>query len=99
MNDRRLRILDTDTLSEYHRGHAKVLARYSSLPLTLRATTVVTAQYERIKNLRTRVGVLDLRIAAIVLANSGVLITANQHHFRPIPGLPTEDWTLDSPQK
>ena len=143
MND--LRILDTDTLSEYHRGHAKVVARYSSLPLTLRATTVVTveeilrgrfaqinqarnpqklmlaydflreavvklsrihilrfdddatAQYERIKNLRTRVGVLDLRIAAIVLANSGVLITANQRHFRQIPGLLMEDWTIDSP--
>jgi tRNA(fMet)-specific endonuclease VapC len=141
-----LRILDTDTLSAYHRGHPEVIARYSSRPVTLRAITVVTteevlrgrfaqinqaknpqklilaydflreaviklsrigilrfdesavAQYERIKYLKTRVGMLDLRIAAITLANNGILITANQRHFRQIPGLQTEDWTI-SPQQ
>jgi tRNA(fMet)-specific endonuclease VapC len=55
-------------------------------------------QYERIKYLKTRVGMLDLRIAAIALANNGILITANQRHFRQIPGLQTEDWTI-SPQQ
>ncbi len=142
MNTLSLHILDTDTLSAYHRGHPTTVARYLSLPVTLRAITVVTveevlrgrfaqinqakniqkliqaydflseavtklnriqilrfdeiaaAQYERIKYLKTRVGTLDLRIAAIVLANNGILITANQHHFRQIPGLLAEDWTI-----
>ncbi len=140
MNDLRLHILDTDTLSAYHRGHPEVIARYSSLPVTMRAIAVVTAeevlrgrfaqinqaknqqnliraydflqeavaklsqipilrfdergvaQYERLKYLKSRVGTLDLRIAAVVLVNNGILITANQRHFGQIPGLSTEDW-------
>ncbi len=142
MNDFRMCILDTDTLSAYHRGHQGVIARYSILPLSLRAITIVTAEevlrgrfaqinqakktetliraydflreavvnlsririlrfdenaaarYERIKHLKSRVGTLDLRIAAIVLSNNGILITANQHHFRQVPELTTEDWTI-----
>lgn len=141
MNDSRLRILDTDTLSAFHRGHLEVVTRYSAVPLALRAITVVTAeevlhgrfaqinqakktekliraydflreaviklsritilrfdeaaaaQYEFTKPLKSRVGTLDLRIAAIVLSHNGILITANQNHFRQIPELLTEDWT------
>lgn len=141
MNDTRMRILDTDTLSAFHRGRAEVIARYSSVPLALRAITAITveevlrgrfaqinqakkpekliqaydflcdavyklsrirvlrfdedaaAQYELIKRFRSRVGTLDLRIAAIVLSHQGVLITANQNHFQQIPNLVTEDWT------
>jgi tRNA(fMet)-specific endonuclease VapC len=51
-------------------------------------------QYERIKYLKTRVGTLDLRIAATVLANNGILVTANQCHFGQIPGLMLEDWAI-----
>jgi tRNA(fMet)-specific endonuclease VapC len=65
----------------------------------LRFDEKAAAQYERIKYLKTRVGTLDLRIAAIVLANDGILITANQQHFRQIPGLTTEDWTVTSLQE
>jgi len=50
--------------------------------------------FQNLQHLKTRVGTSDLRIAAITLANNGILITANQRHFRQIPGLPTEDWTL-----
>lgn len=34
----------------------------------------------------------DLFIAAIVLANDGVLATGNARHYRRIPGLRLEDW-------
>lgn len=147
MTDLRLRILDTDTLSAYHRGQPSVTSRFLSLPLTSRAITVVTVEevlhgrfaqlkqakkpsqlimtydflreavlklnririlrfdenaaerYEHIKYLKTRVGTLDLRIAAIVLTNNGILVTANQRHFGQIPGLSTEDWTLKPQSK
>jgi predicted nucleic acid-binding protein len=39
-----LHILDTDTLSAYHRGNPAVVASYLSLPLTSRAITVVTVE-------------------------------------------------------
>jgi len=60
MNDLRLRILDTIKLSRIR---------------MLRFDDNATAQYEHIKHLKTKIGTLDLRIAAIVLANNGVLIT------------------------
>ena len=49
--------------------------------------------FQNLQYLKTRVGTLDLRIAAVVLVNNGILITANQRHFGQIPGLSTEDWS------
>ena len=49
--------------------------------------------YERLLHARTRVGAMDLRIAAIVIARDELLISANVQHFRRIPGLRVEDWT------
>lgn len=37
----------------------------------------------------------DARIAAIVLANRGMLITANLRDFWLVPGLPVADWLCD----
>jgi len=34
------------------------------------------------------------QLAAIVLAFDGVLVTANVRHFRHVPGLTIEDWTV-----
>jgi predicted nucleic acid-binding protein len=38
---------------------------------------------------------MDSRIAAIVLANHGMLISANLNHFQQVPGLHVEDWLRD----
>jgi tRNA(fMet)-specific endonuclease VapC len=138
----KIRVLDTDTFSLFKRGHEQVVKRLNSIPLVLRAITVVTAeeqmrgrllQIRRARNmeqltyaywqfqdtfldltqihilpfdhraaihlqnlrpLKIKIGTLDLRIAAITLANNGILITANQRHFGQVPGLSTEDWTI-----
>ena len=42
---------------------------------------------------RIRIGTQDLRIAAIVLAEGGILITGNRRDFEQIPELLIEDWT------
>ncbi len=42
---------------------------------------------------RVRVATMDLRIAAIALANKAVLLTRNVRDFGKVPGLTTEDWT------
>jgi tRNA(fMet)-specific endonuclease VapC len=51
------------------------------------------AVYERLAAARPRVGAMDLRIAAVAIANDEVLVSRNLQHFRKVPGLRVEDWT------
>jgi tRNA(fMet)-specific endonuclease VapC len=49
--------------------------------------------YQYLKAQHIRVGTQDLRIASIVIANSGILLTRNRRDFDKIPNLIIEDWT------
>jgi tRNA(fMet)-specific endonuclease VapC len=66
------------------------LARWPILPFSESAI----ARYETLKALKLNVAKMDLRIAAIVLENAGVLVTRNLRDFQRIPHLPLEDWTV-----
>ncbi|MEG4856106.1 type II toxin-antitoxin system VapC family toxin [Microcoleus sp. K1-B6] len=50
--------------------------------------------YREFLRQKIRVGTQDLRIAAIALAKSGILLTRNRRDFERIPGLRFEDWSL-----
>jgi tRNA(fMet)-specific endonuclease VapC len=50
-------------------------------------------EYQRLRQLRIRVGTMDLKIAAIVLADDATLLTKNLADFRKVPRLKIEDWT------
>lgn len=41
---------------------------------------------------RIRIGTMDLKIAAIALANDALLVTANRRDFSLVPGLRCENW-------
>jgi tRNA(fMet)-specific endonuclease VapC len=74
-----------------HLGDAVVrLARWRILPYTESAI----ARVAQLKALRLNVRVMDLRIAAIALENSAVVVSRNQRDFGRVPGLVVEDWSV-----
>jgi tRNA(fMet)-specific endonuclease VapC len=64
--------------------------RFQVLEFSLSAGTC----YQSLKDQKLRVGSRDLRIAAIALANDGIVVTRNQKDFSQVPGLKIEDWLL-----
>ena len=51
------------------------------------------AEFKRLKQLKIRIGTMDLRIASIALANSATLISRNLRDYQQVPSLQVEDWT------
>jgi tRNA(fMet)-specific endonuclease VapC len=51
-------------------------------------------EYQLLRKQGLRVGSQDLRIASIVIAYGGVLLTRNCQDFEKIPGLLFEDWSI-----
>ena len=50
-------------------------------------------RYRQLRTRHRRIGTNDLRIAAIVLKNQGILVTRNTTDFADIPGLQLDDWS------
>ncbi len=53
-----------------------------------------SAEFQRLFALKLQVGTMDMKIAAITLANSATLLTRNTTHFGRIAGLRIEDWSV-----
>lgn len=51
-------------------------------------------RFTELKQLKIRIGTLDLRIAAITLARNAVLVTRNHQDFVKVPDLTIEDWSI-----
>jgi tRNA(fMet)-specific endonuclease VapC len=49
-------------------------------------------QFDHLRGQRLRLGTMDLKIAAIVLAQNALLLSANQRDFERVPGLRVENW-------
>ena len=50
--------------------------------------------YGELRRSRIRIGAMDLRIAAIAIANQMTLLTRNTVDFERVPNLTLEDWTV-----
>ena len=50
-------------------------------------------RYENLRQQKLKIGKTDLQIAAVVLRNDAILVTANTGDFKQIPGLRLEDWS------
>ena len=49
--------------------------------------------FVQLKSKKIRVGTMDMKIAAIALANNAILISRNLVDFERVPNLSVEDWT------
>ncbi len=49
-------------------------------------------EFEQLRKQRIRIGTMDLKIAAISLANDATLLSRNIKDFSKVPGLKVEDW-------
>jgi tRNA(fMet)-specific endonuclease VapC len=69
----------------------KLLSEFEILQFTVEAQFI----YRELKLQRIRVGTQDLRIASIVLANQGILLSRNARDFDRVPNLIVENWTIE----
>jgi tRNA(fMet)-specific endonuclease VapC len=52
------------------------------------------AHFEQLRGAKIRIGTMDLKIAAVALANNATLLTRNMSDFGKVPGLHLEDWSV-----
>ena len=52
------------------------------------------ARYDHLQALKSKVRKTDLRIAAVTLEHSAVLVTRNRRDFQRVPNLISEDWAV-----
>lgn len=68
------------------------LDRYLKIAV-LEFDEAAAVEFKRLQALRLRVGTMDLKIAAIALANGATVLTRNLRDFCLVPSLRVEDWT------
>jgi tRNA(fMet)-specific endonuclease VapC len=74
----------------WFRETIETLRDFSILDYDVRAHAI----YESLRQQKLRIGTSDLRIAAIAMSVSGILITRNSVDFDKIAGLVIQDWTI-----
>jgi tRNA(fMet)-specific endonuclease VapC len=52
------------------------------------------SEFDRLRARKIRIGTMDLKIAAIALANGALLLSANRRDFAKVPGLRVENWLI-----
>lgn len=75
-----------------YRMYEDMLDEYASAQL-LSFDGRAAKEFVRLSELRLRLGVTDLPIAAIVIANEMTLLSRNLKDFQRVPDLRVEDWT------
>jgi tRNA(fMet)-specific endonuclease VapC len=71
----------------------RVIRGFSVAPVLPFDTAAATA-FDGLTTQRTRVGTMDLRIAAIALSRGLILLTRNVRDFGKVAGLQLMDWTV-----
>ncbi|MCI0683682.1 MAG: type II toxin-antitoxin system VapC family toxin [Gemmataceae bacterium] len=72
----------------------RMLVHYCAMTV-LPFDELAAVEFQRLKGHKLRVGTMDLKIAAIALANRATVLTRNVGDFTKVPGLRIEDWTRE----
>ena len=72
---------------------ARMLQYYCATPILPFDDAAIVA-FQNLWLQHLRVGTMDLKIAAIAIANNAVLLTRNLSDFGKVPGLRVEDWSF-----
>lgn len=75
-----------------YQGLQQLTINYQSIVLVPFDRTAAL-EYQRLRKIHPRIGTMDLKIAAITLTNSAVLLTRNASDFGQLLELRIEDWT------
>ncbi len=70
------------------------LSRFESLPFDDRAADICADIRANLRVRGTPIGVYDMMIAAIALANDLIVVTHNTREFSRVDGLRLEDWEV-----
>lgn len=81
-----------DKLILAYRRFTAILARFSTYRV-LDFDSLSLEVFHRLRAQGIRAGTMDLRIAAMCIANDAVLLTRNTTDFSRVPGLTFDDWT------
>ena len=84
------------TVSQQVQGYERLrrhLENYRQIPM-LDFDEGAGTEFQRLRRVRIRIGTMDLKIAAITLANGATLLSRNRIDFEKVPGLTVEDWTV-----
>jgi tRNA(fMet)-specific endonuclease VapC len=68
------------------------LQNYCEIPV-LEFDEKAASEFERLRQMRLRIGTMDQKIAAIVVSRDAILLSKNLVDFSKVPGLKVEDWT------
>ncbi len=71
------------------KAHLRVYCKFVVLDYDEKVAQI----FERLKQSKIRAGTMDLKIAAIALANDATLLTRNLSDFGKVPNLKVEDWS------
>ena len=62
---------------------------------TARWSDQAADEFARLRKARIRIGTQDLKIAALSIVNSALLLSANLRDFEQVPNLQVEDWLYE----
>ncbi|MGG6269867.1 type II toxin-antitoxin system VapC family toxin [Leptolyngbya sp. AN03gr2] len=82
----------TEALVMAYRRLQQTYHLFTDLPV-LEYSFTADQRFREYRSAGIRVGTQDLRIASIVLAQDGVLLTRNLRDFEKVPGLRIQDWS------
>lgn len=89
------RARDSESLNSAYKRLKGTFKLFADLDI-LNYEAIADQRFREFRKVGIRIGTQDLRIASIVLANSGILLTRNRRDFEKVPGLIIQDWSIDT---